>query len=192
MVRKLLAVAVFVVAASAVSPGSAKAQGTLCSFSGSGTSGVDCLGHTWTLGNGGWGIPGVGLGSVPWLGSPGQKASDFHFSCLAGCGPIVNNGSIGTRFSLSPFGSNDWTAVLGAGGTSIDFFSPDAAHDLSPGQSFFVNVSYPTTGDFRFEASWTTRATTVTPEPSSIALMGCGLAGLVFAGRKRIATRKTA
>ena len=30
MVRKLLAAAIFVVAASAISPGSAKAQGTLC------------------------------------------------------------------------------------------------------------------------------------------------------------------
>ncbi len=179
VIRKLL-VAAFLLAASVKS---ASAQNVICSFTGSGASGVDCLGHTWNVGSGGWGIPGIGFGSQPNAGV--VTASDFHFRCLVGCGAIANGAIDDTRFSLAPFGTTFWSELLDVPNNRIDFFSSGVADDLTPGRSYFVNIQVPiTVATFQFEASWTSR-NAVVPEPASFALVGAGLAALGLAALRR-------
>jgi len=51
------------------------------SWSGTGSSGADPLGHTWQVnffGTNNWGTPGVGAGQLNFLG--GDWVSDFHFT----------------------------------------------------------------------------------------------------------------
>jgi len=151
----------------------------ICSFSGSGSSGTDCLGNAWSVGNGGWGIPGIGLGIQPFAGN--VTATDFHFHCLTGCGPIQNGPGADTRFSLSPFGSTLWSETLNGAADTIDFVSaPGIADDLTPGRSFFVNITTAINlTNFSFEASWTNDQTAV-PEPASMALVLLAMAGLAL------------
>jgi hypothetical protein len=156
--------------------------GVLCSFTGTGASGTDCLGQSWVLDLGGWGIPGIGHGTIPFAGS--ETATDFHFHCIAGCGPINNSPGADTRFLVSPFGGGSaWGETLSGAADTIDFVSGSVGNDLTPGKLFFVNVTVPIDpATFRFEASWTTAAV---PEPATLALLGLGLAGLGFSRRKQ-------
>ena len=161
---------------------SAPAQaGVICSFTGSGTTGVDCLGQTWTLGNGGWGIPGIGLGTRPYAGT--ITATDFHWRCLAGCGLIDNSAGADTRMQLSPFGATDfWSEALNVAADTIDFTSPGTGLNLTPGRPFFTNITVPISlAAFRFEASWTS---IFVPTPASLPLVALALMALVFARRQ--------
>ena len=100
---------------------SAPAQaGVICSFTGTGSSGTDCLGQPWTLAFGGWGIPGIGAGTLPYAGL--ITATDFHWRCLAGCGLIDNSAGANTRMLVSPFGATDfWSEALNGAADTIDF-----------------------------------------------------------------------
>jgi PEP-CTERM motif len=167
---------------------------TLCNFSGSGASGTDCLGQGWTLYNGGWGIPGIGLGVTPFAGQ--EAARDFHitfiasgsFDGLIGFGDGFNTSPFDTRFGMSPFDQTNFWSVTGSGNT-INFFAP-TGQQLNPGQSFFVNVAFlnglPTNlEDVSFRASWTTGGEDVVPEPATMSLLATGLAGMAGAGMRR-------
>jgi len=173
----------------AVAPlGAASAQVVPCSFSGSGATGVDCLGQQWVVGNGGWGIPGILLGTRPFLGT--SPTTEFHIAFIAG-GSF--NGLIGfgpgfdTRMFDAPF-TTPWT--VSGSGTSVSFFAP-AGGSLTTGEDFFVNVEFlnglpQNLADVSFTARWGPAAPTdVVPEPATMMLVATGLAGLAGARRRR-------
>ena len=162
------------------------------SFSGSGPSGTDPLGHAWDvkdLGGGTtWGIPGLGDGNQTWLGK--DWISDFHieFFGLPEDVQIIAGpaGFLGTRFARATgSGFPEWNEAID--GLKVDFWAPDYIDDrVNPGDEFFVNVVFNTSlsdeviRGMSFYASYT-----MTPEPSSIILAGLGLAGLGLAVRRR-------
>lgn len=82
----------------------------------------------------------------------------------------------GTTFCTSD--NNPWTPVI-TGPGAIAFFAP-AGQSLVPGQTYFVNIflegAQPTS--VSFSGAWTAE---VTPEPTSLLLLGTGLA---FAARR--------
>lgn len=157
----------------------------ICSFGGSGSTGTDCLGHSWNVVNGGWGIPGIGNGVVPYLGS--VTATDFHFRCLTGCGPIQNAPGDDTQFNLNPFATTFWNETLNGAADTIDFVSGGAADDLTTGRLFYVNITTAINlTNFSFEASWTNGSMPV-PEPSSMALVGLAIAGLATQRKRKSA-----
>jgi len=109
------------------------------SWSGQGDSGAEPLGNIWTTqGDDNWGIPGVGAGNDPFLGS--SWVSDFHFTVNnfpQGCG--FNPSA--TQFSIFPFGTNIWDETII--GDTIWFVAPDQVADrLDPGENFFVNIFF--------------------------------------------------
>lgn len=172
-----------------VLPGIASAA-TIVAFSGSGTSGTDPFGHPWLVnttedGDGAWGIPGLGEGTLQYSGS--ETAYDFHITFFDSQGAIAIDALTPNPGGASGFnestrfvaGSTLWDRfVLG---NSVSFLAP-GADGLAVGESFFVNVTFlrPISGDLTFDASWTNAAEA--PEPASLLLLGMGV---LAAGTRR-------
>lgn len=177
----------------AIAPiGAAQAQAP-CGFSGSGGSGSDCLGQTWTVQNGGWGIPGIFAGTIPFNGTDPvtQFSITFNpfgtFDGLIGFGDGLNDEPWNTRFGTSPFGVTDFWTVSGAGNSVT--FTAQGSSTLSNGQFFFVNVEFLNglplnLDDVSFTANWGP-AEEVVPEPATMTLLATGLAGMAAARRRK-------
>jgi len=152
--KKILVLMVFSVLL-LVPVGMQNASALNLSWSGTGSSGADPLGHTWLVnffGTNNWGTPGVGAGQLTFLGN--DWVSDFHFtvnSLPPGC-EIDPGGN--TQF-LADNGNSLWDKTIT--GNTVWFVAADQVADrLDPGQLFFVNVHFTcdiTTIDF--DAEWT-------------------------------------
>lgn len=167
------------------------AMATNVTWTGSGTSGTDPLGHDWVLSNNGpggnavVGIPGNAIGTVPWLGGPGDFVTDFHFQTEDA--NIVETVT-GTSSSLTTFWHDDsdngatlWDRQL-MGTDTVWFFSPGGLQNkLDSGETFFWNVVFDRPlSTIDFTAEWT-----MIPEPSTLTLGGLGFVGLLAFGRRR-------
>jgi hypothetical protein len=172
------------------------------SFSGSGSSGVlSAPSETWSFNSDGgaattgylndWGSPGVGAGVVP----SGESVDVYGMEITFTGGGTIDAASIatgngagcvgstygGTTFcTISP--TDIWEATL-VGPDSIDFLAQNASYYLTPGQEYFVNIFFDGATPTSFTGEWLTEYSptpTVTPEPSSLYLLGSGLFGLAM------------
>jgi hypothetical protein len=172
----------------------ALADDVLLTWSGSGSSGVDPYGLTWFAannqenGDGSWGIPGLGLGTLLWAGPVPITDFNITFSGLpegvvidSTPAPGVGGYDESTRFD------NDTVDVLWnrlISGDTVSFIAQNESGTLLPGQAFFVNVAFTGPIDLEnlsFEAQYTT---STVPEPSTFLLLGAGLAGVGLLRRK--------
>lgn len=187
-VCRLLAAAGLVIAAT----GAAQA-GVVATWEGSGAVGSDPFGNDWVLSGGGgedvpaygalqgnsyWGIPGIGLGTIPW---PIETAvSDFHITFTLPQGVTIDpfadpQDFYATRF-LDTTAFESWTTTIV--GNTVHFVAPTQSAILQQGDHFFVNVGFTAVvnpREFSFVAQWTDDAVGV-PLPNS-SLMGLGLLG---------------
>ncbi len=119
-------------------------------WSGSGSSGADPLGHNWLIVDlENWGIPGTGLGTVPFLGN--DWVTDFHFT--------VNDIPQGCEitFNDTEFRNEDgvgWPVTIMD--NTIWFVAADPVADrLDPGDKFFVNIRFTCViTSIDFDAQW--------------------------------------
>jgi hypothetical protein len=144
-----------------------------------------------SFGSDNWGIPGVGDGITPYLGSVPVYGFEVSF---ANVGAPIDSSSIplGNNCGNSPGGTlfctisptNIWKAFQ-TGPDSIEFLAQNASSALQPDQLFFVNVF------FTSAPSETATATFAfidpTPLPAALPLFsgGLGLIGWLLQRRKR-------
>ena len=134
----------------------------------------------------GWGSPGVSAGETP--SNETVPVNDFeinfHGAKLDPAQIALGNtrDCEGTEVGGTVFcsGSTQWTADL-ANASSIVFTAPKGVF-LTPGEDYFVNIMLldgPGVSGAAFEGDWTV------PEPTSLAILGAGLAGLGAIRRRR-------
>ena len=173
-------------------------------FSGSGTHGtLVSPSETWTFNYSGthnWGSPGVGAG-VTAYGEP-MKAYGMILTFSGGGSSIdpasiaLGNasacaGSTGGGTTFCTIGSTDdiWEAFL-VGADSIEFLAQSPTFYLTQGQDYFVNVMFDGGTPTSFTGSWLTSFTpAVTPEPSSLLLVGTGALAVAGSLKRRLAGR---
>lgn len=159
-------------------------------WTGSGQSGVDPLGHAWQFGtqgngDGAWGIPGLGAGTEGWQGS--TWITDFHITFELPAGVSIDPEPV----PIGPGGFDESTRFSNLGksvlwprtisGNTVSFVADSFADRLDPGDSFFVNVAFdgpiPVDG-VPFIAEYTMDVGV--PEPATATLALLGLGGLVL------------
>ncbi len=138
-----------------------------------------------------WGSPGVVFG---WAAS-GESVTLYGMEItFTGGGPIdansigIGNGAAcvgsGTTFCTIDF-TDRWEATQVAPDT-IDFLAPSPTYDLTPGQSYFVNVFFDGDTPNAFTGDWlTTYTPAASPEPAALGLAISGLAALLLLARRR-------
>jgi len=185
-----------VLAAAVVAGFGTSANALNLTWTGSGVIGSDPLGHPWTLrsdsGTNFWGIPGIGLGVVPFCPAcpPTDWVTDFHitFHDLPQGVEIIENGpeTVG-GFTLATRFNNDSQSVLWPRmimGNTVWFVASSNADRLDPGENFFVNVAFSgPVSAVNFTAEWTMDV----PEPATLAIFGLGLAAIGAMRRRRSA-----
>jgi len=136
------------------------------SWSGTGASGTDPLGHNWLIVDlDNWGIPGTGLATVPFLGN--DWVTDFHFT--------VNDLPQGCEITFNDTG---WPGTIMD--NTIWFVAADPVADrLDPGDSFFVNIRFTCfITSIDFDAQWSMKAPSVGGEILPIDTTALLLAGV--------------
>lgn len=172
-------------------------------FSGSGASGtLVSPSETWSFNADGgaattgglnnWGSPGVGIG----VSTYGEAASAYGFQITFSGGGAIDPSSValanqfacgaGTTFCNGVTGDG-WLGSL-SDPDSIVFLAQTPGDALRQGDIYFTNIFFDGATPTSFTGSWiTSYSSTVTPEPSSLMLLGTGLLGVLgrFASRKR-------
>jgi len=134
----------------------------------------------------GWGSPGVSAGETP--SNETESVTNFEITFATGTldlaqitqGAGLNcDGDEGGGTVFCAGTGTVWTPVV-VSPSSIAFFAP-AGTELDPGQLYFVNIMLLDGGSgSAFTGAWTSM-----PEPSTLALLGAGLAGFGIMRRRR-------
>ncbi len=161
-------------AADVVIPGTGYSS-SATGIAGTGNSGPDAFGNTWSWTNGSWYTPQFG-GSFATYGSS-TAAQDFHVIFLPGTSASIASATFDDVTS-----GQTWTSTLTANDLEVTFFAP-AGQSLSMGDAYKIAVNFNNSGldgsNTGFTAFFTT---TGVPEASTWAMMALGFSGLAFAG----------